>query len=1016
MNQPRYSLPAGTILLDYRLERVLGAGGFGITYLAYDGNLKHHFAIKEYFPFDLTSRQDKTVLPLPEADEAYEQGLRDFILEAQTLARFHHPNIVGVARIFEANNTAYMVLNYEHGESLKERLRESNSRMDQAEIDQIASRLLDAMERMHADGTLHRDIAPDNIYIRDDGSPVLLDFGAAKQAVHARSRSVSAIVKPGYSPQEQYSSQIDRQGPWTDIYSLGATLYRAVSGFVPQDASDRALEDLLQPLSDLKPKGLRPTFLAAIDWALEIAPRDRPQSVADWRPVLLGEAAVPSKSSIKASSPQRSRVGTGVIALALCSILAAASAGATAFYFRHQIGIFLTSTEKQLEELRGQREAARSNSEATRRQLEETRSRTQQELATLAASIQSSKDRAALLQQQLEQSRLDAQNASDAERRSLEEKSATLKDQIKAEQDRAAALAAQQAIMKDDLNSKIRDLEIQLNAEEGETSRILREAEQLRQRNAQPRISFAGLELQPKDASDTYRIAAFAQDGVFKGKLAVNDKLRSLAVNGMSVPLDVEVKRQAIERSLEACDSLTAELDRTQATPAIEARLPQTYRAEAPGNIRTVDGTGLVIGELSTQPERFPVVSVAEGSIAAGAGIQSGDIILGMDGSPINDIASVQNRVVERRSAGGQVSLTILHDCARRDVGLVFEQPVVERQVFGIALRGNRTSGMKIASVASDSPLDGLGLRAGDQPIAIANRGRSFPLNDPAAIERIPSANLCGDISMTYLRNGIEAETHFNTRTDTNAQDLPLTTLGITLAATREPQAYEVRAIDNNVTAMAESGLKPGDILVNLAGYTGSRIGNLTDEEQQDILKRGGTIAVERDCSPTAITYSPAPVEPATPQFTRYRNYDLSGDTYSSDEMGDVGACEAACASTSYCKAYTYDAWNRKCYLKDDFSMLQLNARTTSGALVGMPEPERSNASINFEYFNKKGFPGRGYSTDSAASRDQCEDSCRNDDQCIAFNFRPANGQCDLFDQVGEYFGRPDVRSGSKRQ
>ncbi|MBY5918468.1 protein kinase [Rhizobium leguminosarum] len=1014
MNQPRYSLPAGTILLDYRLERVLGAGGFGITYLAYDGNLKHHFAIKEYFPFDLTSRQDKTVQPLPEADEAYEQGLRDFILEAQTLARFHHPNIVGVARIFEANNTAYMVLNYEHGESLKERLRDSNSRMDQAEIDQIASRLLDAMERMHADGTLHRDIAPDNIYIRDDGSPVLLDFGAAKQAVHARSRSVSAIVKPGYSPQEQYSSQTDRQGPWTDIYSLGATLYRAVSGFVPQDASDRVLEDQLQPLSDLKLKGFRPTFLAAIDWALEIAPRDRPQSIADWRPVLLGEAAVPSKSPLTAA-PRRSRIGTGVLALALGSVLAAASAGATAFYFRHQIGLFLTSTEKQLEELQGQREAALTNSEATRRQLEETRSRTQQELATLAASIQSSKDRATLLQQQLEQSRLDAQNASDAERRSLEEKSATLKEQIKAEQDRAAALAAQQASMQDDLNSKIRDLETQLNAEEGETRRILREAEQLRQRNAQPTISFAGLELQPKDASDTYRIAAFAPDGVFKGKLAVNDKLRSLAVNGMSVPLDVEVKRQAIERSLEACDSLTAELDRTQATPAIEARLPQTYRAEAPGNIRMVDGTGLEIGELSTQPERFQVVSVAAGSIAAGAGIQSGDIILGMDGSPINDIALVQNRIAERRSAGGQVSLTVLHDCTRRDIGLVFEQPDVERQVFGVALRGNRASGMKIAGVASGSPLDGLGLSAGDQPIAFANRGRSFPLNDPAAIEQIPSANLCGNVSMTYLRNGIEGETHFNTRTDKSAPDLPLTTLGITLAATREPQAYEVRSVDTNVTAMAESGLKAGDIVVNLAGYT-SRMADLTNEEQQDILDRGGTISVERDCSPTAITFSPTPAVPATPQFSRYPNFDLSGDTYSSDEMGDVDACEAACASTSYCKAYTYDAWNRKCYLKDNFSTLQLNARTTSGALVGMPEPERSNASINFEYFNKKGFPGRGYSTESTASRDQCEDSCRNDDQCIAFNFRPANGQCDLFDQVGEYFGRPDVRSGSKRQ
>jgi serine/threonine protein kinase len=267
------ALKNGTELVgDYRIERVLGAGGFGITYLAEETALDRKVTIKEYFPSDFAARTSTSDAAPRSQDCAsdYRWGLDRFIEEAQTLARFSHPNIVRVYRYFKANNTAYMVLHFEEGQSLKAWLKGLGRAPRQKELDAIVAPLLDALELIHKQDFLHRDIAPDNIIIRKDGSPVLIDFGSARGEILAHSKTVSALVKPGYSPYEQYAETSRQQGPWTDIYALGATLYHAVTGKRPADSPSRMVKDELVPARDAALSSYRAGFLKAIDHALAL--------------------------------------------------------------------------------------------------------------------------------------------------------------------------------------------------------------------------------------------------------------------------------------------------------------------------------------------------------------------------------------------------------------------------------------------------------------------------------------------------------------------------------------------------------------------------------------------------------------------------------------------------------------------------------------------------------------------------------------------------------------------------
>lgn len=283
----RYPLPTGTRVDHYVIREVLGAGGFGITYLAEHEGLSKLYAIKEYFPHAFSYRHGRSVLPTSSSDGTYRWGLERFVTEARALAKFKHPAIVDVASIFEANGTAYIVLDYEAGVDMVQWLKELGRPPSQEELDRLLTPLLGALEEVHRHNMMHRDISPDNLLIREDGRPVLIDFGSARESIRGRARALSAIVKHGYSPPEQYSSRPELQGPWTDIYALSATLYRAISGKLPPDATERLVRDDIQPLARLASVAYRASFLDAIDRGLNVKIENRPESIVEWREMLL---------------------------------------------------------------------------------------------------------------------------------------------------------------------------------------------------------------------------------------------------------------------------------------------------------------------------------------------------------------------------------------------------------------------------------------------------------------------------------------------------------------------------------------------------------------------------------------------------------------------------------------------------------------------------------------------------------------------------------------------------------
>ena len=288
---PLHALPRGHRLQEYELVHVLGMGGFGMTYLGFDHHLDKAVAVKEYLPSDIATRTaDRSVAPQTSGSRGdFQWGLDRFLDEARTLARFDHRHIVKVYRFFEAHGTAYIVMEYAEGETLLAYLTRKGT-LSEAELKGILYPLLDGLAVVHKADFLHRDIKPGNIVLRDtDGSPVLLDFGAARQAVGAKSRSVTSIVTPGYAPIEQYSNR-GRQGAWTDIYALGGVCYRALTGDVPDDATDRVQHDPLVPLAKRCAGRASQAFLAAIDKALAMDERDRPQSIGAWRAALAGDA------------------------------------------------------------------------------------------------------------------------------------------------------------------------------------------------------------------------------------------------------------------------------------------------------------------------------------------------------------------------------------------------------------------------------------------------------------------------------------------------------------------------------------------------------------------------------------------------------------------------------------------------------------------------------------------------------------------------------------------------------
>jgi serine/threonine protein kinase len=293
-----YALPAGTRVHWYEIRSVLGQGSFGITYLAHDHNLNINVAIKEYLPLEFAIRdRDTTVHPLTKNHgEIYRWGLARFMAEAKTLARFKHHNIVRVNAVFEQNNTAYMVMEYERGEALNH-LFNSGEFTNESALLSILLPLLDGLKLIHGAGFIHRDIKPSNIYIREDHSPVLLDFGSARHALGNKSKALTSLVTHGYAPLEQYYEVEGHQGPWSDLYALGATAYLGISGEVPTNALLRGralisnLPDPYKSAREIGAKRYTRHFLAAVDRALMLKESDRPQTAGEWKRMLLGEIA-----------------------------------------------------------------------------------------------------------------------------------------------------------------------------------------------------------------------------------------------------------------------------------------------------------------------------------------------------------------------------------------------------------------------------------------------------------------------------------------------------------------------------------------------------------------------------------------------------------------------------------------------------------------------------------------------------------------------------------------------------
>ena len=284
---------------QYIIKQVLGEpGGFGIAYLAIDTRLDKQVVIKEFLPDEIAYRDGDTVRAKTNTDkDNLEWGLDKFKEEAKVLAKFNHPNIVRVLNFFEDNDTAYFVMDYEEGEDLDIYLKRLGRDLTQGEIVSIIVPILDGLKEVHSYDFLHRDIKPGNIYIRSNGSPMLIDFGAARNAIGVKSKSITQILTPGYAPTEQYGSDVSKQGAFTDIYSIGAVLYKLVTNTTPIDAPDRSREvfeeENIDPLIPATQKAnnskYSKEFLEAIDWSLQIRAKNRPQNVVEFRDQLLGQ-------------------------------------------------------------------------------------------------------------------------------------------------------------------------------------------------------------------------------------------------------------------------------------------------------------------------------------------------------------------------------------------------------------------------------------------------------------------------------------------------------------------------------------------------------------------------------------------------------------------------------------------------------------------------------------------------------------------------------------------------------
>lgn len=327
------SLAIGTRLGEFELTSLLGEGGFGIVYLAWDHSLERRVALKEYMPSALAMRSGSTQVQVKSERhrETFEAGRKSFVNEARLLAQFDHPSLVKVYRFWEANGTAYMVMPYYEGATLKSVLAEMGSPPDEAWLMALLAPLTEALAVLHAANCYHRDIAPDNvILLAGSGRPLLLDFGAARRVIGDMTQALTVILKPGYAPVEQYADAPGmKQGPWTDVYALAASVYFAMLGKTPPPSVSRLMSDAYVPLITSCAGRYSERFLAAMDRALKVRPEERTASVEELR-ADLGLGAMPRPGEVPSESDTTLlRMAAGAASTLPASATAAATGAAT---------------------------------------------------------------------------------------------------------------------------------------------------------------------------------------------------------------------------------------------------------------------------------------------------------------------------------------------------------------------------------------------------------------------------------------------------------------------------------------------------------------------------------------------------------------------------------------------------------------------------------------------------------------------------------------------------------------
>jgi len=288
-SQANQALAEGTRLDKYRIVRTLAAGGFSIVYLAHDDN-DTPVVIKEYLPAGLALRSDAAQPPKIAAADLprFRYGMKSFFEEGRALAGLQHPNVVRVLNFFRANETVYLVMRYERGRSLQQHILGRKGLPDEIWVRSTFAQLLNGLREVHTNKLLHLDIKPANVFLRTDGSPLLIDFGAARQTLSAEAEQLAPTYTPGFAAPEQYARK-GELGPWTDIYSVGATVYACLAGTAPQPAHLRLEKDELVPARRAWDDHYSSVLLDIVDWCLRLEHLERPQSVFALQKALLGE-------------------------------------------------------------------------------------------------------------------------------------------------------------------------------------------------------------------------------------------------------------------------------------------------------------------------------------------------------------------------------------------------------------------------------------------------------------------------------------------------------------------------------------------------------------------------------------------------------------------------------------------------------------------------------------------------------------------------------------------------------